>query len=190
MKNVSFKRLFWPTLLIFLATLIGLPTANGAIHPADPIILMVSILLPTPYALIAAGIGSFAADIIKGFYTLAPATLILKLLMVLAVKGLLKLKPAQKYPELITAPALLLPIPGYYLAKVIELLIGNIGSQVESTGRGLYSFAEAAITLKKDLVQATAGILIFFILYHLVTSFIAFRKSLKEQKEKEEEEQE
>ncbi len=173
MKKFSVNRLIWPTVLVFLATFIGLRTANGAIHPADPIIMLISVLLPTPYALVSVGLGSLIADLAKGFTAMAPATLIIKLLMVLAVKGLMKTKAAEKFPEIVTAPALLIPVPGYYLAKVIEFLIQK---------QGLKAFAEGAVTLKKDLVQAVAGILVYFVLYHLVTSFIAFKKSLKQQK--------
>ncbi len=178
MKNFSVKRLIWPTVLVFFAAFIGLRTANGAIHPADPIILLISVLMPTPYALVSVGLGSFIADLAKGFYLLSPATLIIKLLMVLAVKAMMKTKPAGKYPEILTAPALLIPVAGYYLAKVIELLIQK---------QGFKAFSAGATTLQKDLVQAAAGILVYFILYHLVTSFIEFRKSLKQPKEEEQE---
>ncbi len=176
MKNFSVKRLIAPTVLVFLAAFIGLRTANGAIHPADPIILLISVWMPTPYALISVGLGSLLADLVKGFYLLSPATLIIKLLMVLAAKQLIKTKPAEKYPEILTAPALLIPVPGYYLAKVLELLIQH---------QGVRAFSLGLMTLKKDLVQAGAGILIYFVLYHLVASFKAARKSLKKQQEEE-----
>ncbi len=184
MKIFSVKRLLWPTVLVFLATFIGLRTANGAIHPADPIIMLISVLMPTPYALVSVGLGSVIADLAKGFTALAPATLIIKLLMVLAAKELMKTKRYEKFPEIITAPALLIPVPGYYIAKVITLMLGNlflVNADPEQYVTWGKAFAEGTITFRKDLVQAVAGILIYFVLYHLVTSFVEFRKSLKEQ---------
>lgn len=180
MKKFDVKKCIWPAVLVFLGAFAGLRTANGALHFADPVIMLVSILMPTPYALVSVGVGSLAADLARGFYLLAPATFVIKLLMVLAVKGLQKTEKAKKFPEIITSPALLIPVPGYYLAKVVELLCRE---------KGFSAFGEAAVTFRKDLVQAVGSILIYFLLYHIVTSFIEFRKSLRAKKAEEPQEE-
>lgn len=175
-NNKALKRTILFAILIFFAALIGQGTAHGYIHPADPIIMLAAMLLPTPYALAGAGLASAAADLFKGYYLLAPATLIIKLLMVLTVKGLLTLKPAQKYPELMASAAALVPVPGYYLAEMLYQLC---------TGRGVAAFANATITLQKNAVQGVAGILLFIIIYDVYKGIQAGRAEVRRLKEAE-----
>lgn len=164
------KRALLLGILILFLSLIGQRVAHGYLHPADPIVMLAAMLLPLPHAMIAAGVAGVAVDLIKGLYLLSPATLIAKLLMVLAVHFLLKTKPAQKHPELITAPAALIPAPIYYLAELINQLI---------LGKGLAAFSAAAITLQSDLVQAAAGILIYIFLYDLYKGIKAGREEMR-----------
>ena len=177
-KNTKTALLFGA--LIFLAALVGQGTAYGYLHPADPLILLAGMLLPTPHAMISVGVASLLADIGKGYYLLAPITLIIKLLMVWAVKLLLKTRPAQKFPEIMTALAALIPVPGYYLGELIYQLC---------TGKGLASFATAAVTLRKDLVQAVASILLFIIIYDLYKGIKAGREEVRRLKEQQKEEE-
>ncbi|MBQ8893456.1 MAG: ECF transporter S component [Clostridia bacterium] len=165
--------------LILLAALIGQRVAHGYIHPADPIIILAAMMLPLPHALAAVGIASVAADLIKGFWLLAPATLIIKLLMVWVVKALLKTGPAQKHPELISAVPLFFPVPGYYLSESINQLI---------QGKGLAAFGEAAVTLQADLVQAAAGVLVLVFVYDLLKGIKAGRDEVRRLKEEKKEE--
>ncbi len=153
-------------ILLFLAALIGQRVAHGYIHPADPIVLLAAMLLPTPHAMVATGVTGVAVDLIKGLYLLSPATLLVRLTMVLAVKALLKTKPARKHPELMASAAALVPVPLYYLAEVINQLIH---------GQKLASFGAATITLQADLVQAVASILIFIFIYDLYKGIQAGR---------------
>ena len=143
-------------ILLFFAALIGQRVAHGYIHPADPIVLLAAMLLPTPHAMIAAGVTGVAVDLIKGLYLLSPATLLVRLLMVLAVRQLLKTKPARKHPELMVSIAALVPVPLYYLSEVVNQLIH---------GQRLASFRIATITLQADLIQAVASILLFIFIY-------------------------
>lgn len=156
--------------LIFLAALVGLPTAHGYLHPADPLILLAGMLLPAPHAMLSVGLASLLADLGKGYYLMAPITMVIKLLMVLAVKGLLKTKPAQKFPEVMVSLAALLPIPAYYLAELIYQLC---------TGGKLQAFATAAVTLRKDSVQAVASMLLFILIYDLYKGIKAGREEIR-----------
>ena len=174
-KNTKRSILFF--ILIFTAALIGQATAHGYLHPADPLILLAGMLLPTPHALASVGAASLLADVGKGYYLLAPVTLLIKLLMVWAVKGLLRTKPAEKHPELMVSIAALIPVPGYYLAELIyQLCIGNKAA----------SFALAAVTLRKDLIQAVAGILLFILVYDFYKGIKAGREEIARIKEKKE----
>lgn len=178
-KNTKLAILF--SLLIFAAALIGPRTAHGYLHPADPLILLSGMLLPLPHALWSVGIASLLADLGKGLYALAPVTLILKLLMVWAVKGLLRTKPAEKHPELMVSAAALIPVPGYYLAELIYQLF---------LGKKLASFSIAAVTLRKDLVQAVAGILLFLIIYDFYKGIKAGKEEVRRLKAQKEEDAE
>jgi len=173
-QSKSIKRTVIFTLLIFLAAFIGLPTAHGYLHPADPLILLAAILLPTPYALAAAGIGSLFADVLKGYVSLAPVTLLIKLLMVAAAKGLLRLPAAKKHPECMAAPAAMVPVIGYYLAELLRLLFAGSGGK---------AFLQAAGTLQKDLVQAAGSVLLFILIYDFYKGIKGGRAEIRHQKE-------
>lgn len=174
-KKISSKFIIF-AVLIFLFALCGLPTAFGYLHPADPLILLASLMLPTPSALISVGVASIAADLLKGYYLLAPVTLIIKLLMVLLAKKLIRLPAAEKHPELMASPALLLPVVGYFLG---ELIFGLF------QGKGTAALSVAAATLTKNLIQAVASVLLFIFLYDLVKGVSTAKAKLKEESEKE-----
>ena len=175
-KNVKTAVLFG--CLIFLAALVGLPTAHGYLHPADPLILLAGMLLPTPHAMISVGLASLLADLGKGYYLLAPVTMVIKVLTVWAVKGLLKTKPAQKFPEVMVSLAALIPIPAYYLTELIYQLC---------TGGKLQAFATAAVTLRKDSVQAVASMLLFILIYDIYKGIKAGREEIRRLKAEKEE---
>lgn len=153
-------------LLIFFGALIGQRIGFSAdLHAADPFIVLAAMSLPLPYAMAVTGIASVAVDLLKGYYLLAPVTLIVKLAMVLAVKGLLKTKPAQKHPELMASIALFIPVLGYYLGETVVLFI---------FGEGMSSFAIAASrTIKIDLLQAVGGVLVLYFLYDMISGIRA-----------------
>lgn len=157
-------------ILIFAAALVGQGTAHGYLHPADPLILLAGMLLPLPHALVSVGLASLLADLGKGYYLLAPVTLIIKLLMVWTVKVLLRTKPAEKHPELMVSIATLIPVPGYYLAELIYQLC---------IGKKFQAFSLATVTLRKDLIQAVAGILLFILIYDLYKGIKAGREEIR-----------
>lgn len=167
------KKTILLTILIFFAAWVGLPTAHGYLHPADALILLAALMLPLPQALLAAGIASLAADLVKGYLLLAPVTLVIKLLIVLAAFALMRLPTAKKYPSLVPAPALFLPVAGYYLAEGIFQL-------TEGTEN---AFIIAAGTLQKDLLQAAGSVVLFIILYDFWQGIAAGRTAIRSKKE-------
>ena len=67
--------------LICVATMliqIPIPATGGYANLGDGIILICTFLLPPAYAVTAAGLGSALADILAGYVSYAPATLIIK----------------------------------------------------------------------------------------------------------------
>ena len=110
---------------------------------------------------------------------MAPITLIIKLLMVWAAKKLYAAMPAQNHPEMLTSLAALIPIPCYYLAELLFQLIQKSGME---------SFALAAETLTKNLIQGAASLLLFILIHDLCKSFrgglALARKKQKEEEEK------
>ncbi len=173
----NMKRAILFGVLILLAAMLGQPFAHGYMHPADPLILLAAVFLPAPHALIACGAASVAADLFKGYYLLAPITLLIKLLMVWAAKKLYAWRLAKNHPEMMVSLAALIPVPCYYLAELVFQLIQK---------SGIESFALAAETLPKNLIQGAASLLLFILIHDLCKSFRG-GLALARKKQKEEE---
>ena len=84
MKTTSTFRIVITALfaaLICVATMliqIPIPATGGYANLGDGIILICAFLMPPTYAVTAAGLGSALADILAGYVSYAPATLIIK----------------------------------------------------------------------------------------------------------------
>lgn len=71
------------TAIVFVATaFFKLPLAvTGYVHLGDAAIILACVFLPFPYAAAAAALGSALADILGGYVSYAPVTLIIKFVM-------------------------------------------------------------------------------------------------------------
>lgn len=167
-RNLKYALAFF--LAIFFAGLVGQPFPHGYLHPADPLVMLSAVVLPAPYALAVSALACVAVDLVKGYYLLSITTLLIKILMVLAIKGLLKTNAAKTYPDLVLAPTALIPVPCYYLSIALE---AHFLSKIPLAE----AFAYATRTLGKDLVQGTASLLLFMILYTIY-------KKIKDRKKK------
>ena len=84
MKKMSTFKLVITALfaaMICVATMliqIPIPATGGYANLGDGIILICAFLLPPAYAVTAAGLGSALADILAGYVSYAPATLVIK----------------------------------------------------------------------------------------------------------------
>ena len=84
MKKMSTFKLVITALfaaMICVATMliqIPIPATGGYANLGDGIILICAFLLPPAYAVTAAGLGSALADILAGYVSYAPATLVVK----------------------------------------------------------------------------------------------------------------
>lgn len=74
--------------LIFILTAIvqiPLPAGTGYIHLGDMMLYLAASMLPLPYAIAAASLGEALADVATGYAFFAPATLVIKAVMVLCL---------------------------------------------------------------------------------------------------------
>lgn len=181
MKKIQFPKLLRSALIflffIFFTALAGQPFPAGYFHLADPLVMMAAVALPLPYALIIAVLGCAAVDWIKGYFLLTFITVVAKILLVLAVKGLLKLPAAKQYPDLVAAPAALISIPLYYLGAAIDYFYNNLPNAPIGT-----ALAYATRVLQKEAVQALLGMLLFILLYGIYKK-IKQRHAAKQSKE-------
>ena len=70
--------------LVFVATfLVKVPLPIGYVHIGDGIVFLAAALLPTPYAMVAAGVGVGLADLCDGYAAYIPITVLIRILQVL-----------------------------------------------------------------------------------------------------------
>jgi len=143
--NISVAGLF--AAIICLATsLIKIPspaTSGGYIHPGDAFILC-AVYLTGIYGIPAAIIGSAIADILAGYMIYAPATIIIKGIMALAVYLILKKSKKKKIAFVFSAViSEIIMLCGYF---IYEAFVFNPGA------------ALAGISF--NLIQAVGSIII------------------------------
>ena len=114
-------------------------------------------------------------ELLKGYFATAPFTLIIKLLMVLAVKGLLGLKAAKQSPDVFVSVAALIPVPGYYIAQLIKW---QVYSWISGYAYNPLYWANASLT--KNLIQGVASMLIFIVLCDLIKGWRKIKKAAAE----------
>ena len=86
LRNCIFAALF--AALTFVATAylqIPIPVGAGYVHLGDTFVLLAALMLPLPYAIAASAVGAALADVVAAYFVYAPATAVVKALMVVAV---------------------------------------------------------------------------------------------------------
>lgn len=153
--------LFAAMITVMTAYLFHIPYgANGGyIHFGDALIYIAAVLLPRPYALIAAAIGGGMADILTAPMW-APATIIIKMLITLPFTSH---KGSILTGRNVAAPfiAAMISAIGYYLAEGI--LFGSFlapiasffGSAIQSGGSAIFFFLIAAAFDRAHLKNKT-----------------------------------
>ena len=138
--------------LICVATMVvKIPTPlNGYINLGDCVILVASFTLPCGYGFLAAGIGSALADVLSGYTAYAPATLVIKGLMVLVVYLVTKLLKNNK-PDLAKVLSGVLAelwmVLGYYIFEGF-----------------MYGFSASLVNIPMNAVQGVAGLILAVVL--------------------------
>ena len=156
-EKISIKRITLAGLLtavIFVATAyIHVPTGLGYTHIGDGFIFLAAALLPKKYSIPTAALGAALADAACGMMIWAPATLVIKTLIVLpfaACKG--KILVARNYAALITA--LLFNSIGYSLYEAAFMTSDSLSAALVS------AFAQTPFYT----IQTAMGAAIFFAL--------------------------
>ena len=116
--------------VVFTATWISVPApAIGNVNLGDAAILLSAWMLGGPWAAVAAGLGAALADLVSGYAVYAPATFLIKALMVVAVIGIGKLGARTKRSDRLfrilgAIAAELVMITGYLLYESLVIGIG------------------------------------------------------------------
>ena len=136
--------------------LIQIPSPmNGYINLGDAIVLLCAFLLPTPYAVAAAGIGSAMADILTGYAYYAPGTLVIKALMALAASLIfIALRRKSEFGGLVVSA----------LSAEAIMVAGYFGYAALLLGKGLAAAASIPGNLFQAVVGIVAGVLVFKLL--------------------------
>lgn len=148
---------------IFVTTyLIKVPVPSGYIHLGDALIYVSAGLLGGPWAMLAGAIGAGIADIVGGYAMYAPATIIIKALLV--VPFMLVYKKNNKLfsfkSVLMTIVAGIITVGGYYIADLIidkAFALADIpGNVIQAVGSAVV-FAVLAFALDKTKIKKVIG---------------------------------
>lgn len=154
--NLVLAAFFAAIITVFTAFLFHIPIKIGAntayLHFGDAFMFFAASLLPTPYAVAAAGIGGGLADLLCGGAEWIPFTVIIKILVALIFTSKSK-KILCKRNILALFTALLITVGGYYLAEA--LIFGNWVSPVLSIVGNVVQISGSAVLY--ILLAVTAG---------------------------------
>ena len=155
MKNTTYKIVIsslFAALICVATMLIKIPSPlKGYINLGDGIVLLAAWVLPLPYGIVAAGLGSALADLFSGYVVYAPATFVIKALMAVAAYFCYKLFSKKAKP---TMSRILSGI----LAEIVMILGYFLFEGV------LYGFVPSLVNIPANAVQAVAGIIIGVVL--------------------------
>lgn len=165
----------------------------GYIHLGDSLVLLSAFLLGPIYGGLAAGVGSMFADLLSGYATYVPATLVIKALTAF-VAGMIFKKFKQHssfrlnfktWIGTFELPLLfsgiigeLIMILGYFLYQIFLIFLTSY-----SSGFSLHSAVfTSASGIVFNAVQALSGIIISFLLYPILWKNPSIRQILTIQK--------
>ena len=140
--------------LTFLATaFLQIPIVGGAgyVHLGDVFVLLAALMLPLPYALVASAFGAALADITSGFVLYAPATAVVKTLMVLVVWLICRKTRVWWVVVLSLIAATLTLAAGYFVYEIF-----------------IYGVSVALVDIPSNLLQGAVCSVVAFVVYKLV----------------------
>ena len=160
MKRISTFRIVITALfaaLICVATMliqIPIPATGGYANLGDGFILICAFLMNPLYTLIAAGLGSMLADILLGYISYAPGTLVIKacvgLIAALIYRRFGREKDAGKSFLVLVASAVVAEIfmvAGYFVYESVFLGMGMgaLGAVIGNIGQGVVGVIIAGV---------------------------------------------
>lgn len=163
-KFIALSGLF--AAMIFILTLIHVPTGQGYTHAGDGMIYLAACILPAPYAVAASAIGGVLADGLSGAAIWIPATIVVKILTAICFTN--------KSEKIITIrnifgiiPSLILCVVGYSLYEGI-FIVGSFS---------LTAIGAAFVQTPAYLVQVFASSVLYIII-GVILDKINFKKSI------------
>ena len=142
-----------------------IPMHNGYMHLGDSMIYICACFLPTPLAMVSAGVGGMLADLFGGYTVYMIPTLIIKALLVPAFDHRSERLITRRNCIAATAAALI-TILGYYIADVVVASAGSASGIADF----LSYIADGKIWIAMlpgmlgNVMQAAASSAVFFIL--------------------------
>ena len=124
---------------------------KGYLNLGDCVVLLSGWLLPPAYGFMAAGVGSALADVLSGYVIYAPATFIIKGIMVIIARLCFNVM----HNRLGNTPSRII---GGVLAE-IEMILGYFVFE-----GFMYGFAPSVVNIPANGVQGIAGVIIGIIL--------------------------
>lgn len=157
LRNCIFAALF--AALTFVATAylqIPIPVGAGYVHLGDTFVLLAALMLPLPYAIAASAVGSALADVVAAYFVYAPATAVVKALMVVAVWLVCRRKRCWWTEVLSFVGATAVLALGYFVYEI-----------------PLYGTPTAVADLPFNLLQGAVCSVVAFALYKLIGERLA-----------------
>lgn len=157
LRRFIMTALFAAMILLTTAYVLHIPvgTGGGYIHLGDTVIYLAAALLPTPFAALSAALGGALADVLTGAAMWAPATAIIKSVMVIPFTC--------KKSTLICRRNLLAPlfsgiigIAGYFVAEIVIVTLS--GSEFTAAVAG------SALAVLPNVLQETGGAVAFYLI--------------------------
>lgn len=129
-KHIVLTGLLAAMIFFTTAYILHIPIVGGGyVHLGDAVLYMAAALLPTPYAVLAGVIGAGLADVLTGAAVWAPATILIKGVMVLAFTA--------ENDRFLCRRNLLAPlwaglvgVAGYYAAEIVLLCLSGTAFNV------------------------------------------------------------
>lgn len=136
--------------LIFVGTqFVRIPLPFGYFNFGDCFILLSSVIIGGPYAVVASALGAVLADILSGYAIYVPATLAVKTCMVIAVIWIEKISENKKRKG---------KTAFFILAAVVAELIMMGGYYIYDSA--LYGFAGAGLSVLGNSIQGFCAVII------------------------------
>ncbi|MCQ4023033.1 MULTISPECIES: TIGR04002 family protein [unclassified Ruminococcus] len=149
---------------------------GGYIHLGDSVIYLMACFLPTPYAMIGAGIGGSLADLFGGYFEYVIPTFIIK--MLIAIPFTCKSdKMLTVRNALMIVPSGLITVALYYLTKVVLLAVDKATASVGFVGSFFdgSTWVAALSNIPENTIQA-AGSAVAFIIFALAFDSAKLKK--------------
>ena len=154
--------------LVFAVTLVtgSLAAIGGGayIHVGDAMVYIAALVLPTPFAVLAAAVGAGLADLMLGSAIYIIPTVIVKSLVVIVAKGLMKFSEKPALQDLLICASGVVTVIGYYIAEVVILLV--TGSEFKAA-----VFTGAANSIIFNIVQMLASAAVYMFIAGAVRKY-------------------